>query len=60
MTATTVRAAARRYTCLEASDAGATYRYESGSFQADIRVDAEGLVVDYPGLWRRLETAVPG
>jgi hypothetical protein len=50
----TVRAADQRYTCLDATDAGATYRYESGSFRADIRVDPDGLVVDYPGLWRRL------
>lgn len=28
------------------------YRYESGSFQADLLVDAEGIVTDYPGLWK--------
>ena len=50
----TVRAADQRYTCLELTDAGGVYRYESGSFQADLRVDPDGLVVDYPGLWRRL------
>ncbi len=27
------------------------YRYESGSFQADLLVDADGIVTDYPGLW---------
>jgi uncharacterized protein len=27
-------------------------RYESGSFAADVTFDAEGLVVDYPGLGR--------
>ncbi|HEX6326841.1 MAG TPA: putative glycolipid-binding domain-containing protein [Jiangellaceae bacterium] len=27
------------------------YRYASGSFQADLLVDADGIVVDYPGLW---------
>ena len=30
-------------------------RYSSGSFTADIRFDADGLVVDYPGLARRLD-----
>jgi uncharacterized protein len=49
----TVLAADQRYTCLAANDDGATYRFESGSFRADITVDAEGLVVDYPDLWRR-------
>jgi uncharacterized protein len=38
-------------------DAGAagptTIRYESGDFAADVTFDAEGLVVDYPGLGRR-------
>ena len=50
----TVRAADQRYTCLKLTDAGGVYRYESGSFQADLRVDPDGMVVDYPGLWRRL------
>lgn len=27
------------------------FRYASGSFQADLLVDADGIVVDYPGLW---------
>ncbi|HEX6336954.1 MAG TPA: putative glycolipid-binding domain-containing protein [Jiangellaceae bacterium] len=30
---------------------GDGYRYASGSFQADLAVDADGIVVDYPGLW---------
>lgn len=32
-----------------------TYRFESldDSFQADLEVDSEGIVVDYPGLFRR-------
>jgi len=49
----TFRAADQRYTCLTASPDGATFRYESGSFQADLKVDPDGLVVEYPGLWRR-------
>jgi uncharacterized protein len=30
------------------------YRYRSGSFEAELEVDDEGLVIDYPGIWRRL------
>jgi hypothetical protein len=30
------------------------FRYESGSFRADLSVDSHGLVVDYPGLWARI------
>jgi hypothetical protein len=34
-----------------------TYRYESGggSFVADLTVNADGFVTDYPGLWRAEE-----
>ena len=32
-------------------------RYRSGSFAADVRFDADGFVLDYPGLARRVETA---
>jgi len=32
----------------------AVFRYESGSFQADLPVDANGLVLDYPGIWQRV------
>lgn len=27
------------------------YRYESGSFRADLQVDTDGFVTEYPGLW---------
>lgn len=30
------------------------YRYSSGAFTADLTVDDDGLVTDYPDLWRRL------
>jgi hypothetical protein len=50
----TVNAAEQRYTCLQRNDSGGLYRYESGSFQADLPVDADGLVIDYPTYWRRL------
>jgi uncharacterized protein len=45
----------QRYTFLEADPAGGAFiRYESGSFRAAVRFDADGFVVDYPGLGRRL------
>jgi hypothetical protein len=45
----------QRYTCLEKSSGGALYRFLSldGGFTADLPVDADGLVLDYPGLFRR-------
>ncbi len=48
-----VRKARQRYTDL---GGGAVFRYESGSFQADLAVDSDGFVLDYPGIWRRLDT----
>ena len=49
----TVEPMRQRYT---RSADGGIYRYESvaSGFRADLRVDADGLVIDYPGLWRRL------
>ena len=43
----------QRYTCLKR---GRHYRYESldSDFVRDIDVDADGLVVTYPGLFRRI------
>lgn len=48
----------QRYTCLQRGAEGGLYRYESldGGFTADLPVDAEGLVLDYPGLFRRAVT----
>jgi hypothetical protein len=46
-------AAVQRYTCLEQRLASAVYRYESGQFRADLRVDGHGLVEAYPDLWER-------
>lgn len=43
----------QRYTRLD----DGRYRYQSENFQADLTVDEHGLVVDYPGLWRRLPAA---
>lgn len=44
------------YTCLEKDANGAKFRFESPDidFEAVITVDADGLVVDYPGLFTRV------
>jgi uncharacterized protein len=49
----TVTTDPQRYTCLEP---GRRYRYESldSDFAREIETDAQGLVVTYPGLFRRL------
>ena len=44
-----VRPVKQRYTQLQPG----LYRYESGTFQADLPVDDHGFVLDYPGLWQR-------
>jgi hypothetical protein len=51
-----VKPAPQRYTCLESSAEGGLYRYESltSGFTRDLRVDAQGLVIDYPDIWKRL------
>jgi uncharacterized protein len=45
----------QRYRCLEAQADGGLYRFEAlpSGFTAELPVDAEGLVIDYPGLFRR-------
>jgi uncharacterized protein len=50
--------ARQRYVCLKRDDRGGLYRYESldgeaAGFTADLPVDADGLVLDYPGLFKR-------
>ncbi|WP_205325049.1 putative glycolipid-binding domain-containing protein [Glycomyces sp. YM15] len=42
----TIGPAAQRYTRLDTG-----YRYESGTFRADLAIDREGLVTHYPDLW---------
>lgn len=46
----------QRYTCLAQTPASGRYRFESldGSFTAELTVDAAGLVVDYPPLFKRI------
>jgi hypothetical protein len=52
----TLENARQRYTLLERTGTGARYRFEGlfSRFQADLDVDADGLVIDYPGLWERV------
>ncbi len=47
--------ARQRYTCLEMEGGRGRYLYESldGDFKAVLRVDGQGLVLDYEGLWVR-------
>jgi len=46
----------QKYTCLETSSAGGKYRFESldSGFTALITVDGDGLVEDYPQLFKRV------
>ncbi len=51
----------QRYTCLEVTPSGGRYRFESledgvSSFTADLPVDHDQLVLDYPELFRRAGT----
>jgi uncharacterized protein len=43
----------QRYTCLSLNENGGTYKYESlkSGFTADLLVDTDGLVVDYPNIF---------
>ena len=45
----------QRYGCLEARAEGGIYRFEAlpSGFTAELPVDSEGLVIDYPELFRR-------
>ena len=60
-----VRMMQQRYSCLEHRVDGGLYRYESlnSGFTRDLLVDAQGLVIDYPGIWKRIGsdfTLLPG
>jgi hypothetical protein len=43
----------QRYTCLSSDENGGLYRYESleSGFTAELKVDTDGLVVDYPNIF---------
>ena len=45
----------QRYTCLEKGSSKSLYKYESldGGFTAKLPVDEDGLVLDYPSLFKR-------
>ena len=51
----------QRYTCLSKDKDGGIYKYESldSGFTSELKVDAEGLVLDYPGIfklvWKRTQ-----
>jgi uncharacterized protein len=51
----------QRYTCIRRTASGWRYRYEAldGQTTFDLLVDEQGLVVDYPGIWQRIESASP-
>ncbi len=50
-----MRATQQRYTCIHRGESESTYFYESllTGFRVEIKVDSEGLVLDYPGVFRR-------
>lgn len=52
----TLSLARQRYTCL---NAGALYRFDSleSGFSRDIGIDRDGLVTEYPGLFRRIASS---
>ena len=52
----TTRLFAQRYTRLDDADGQQRYRYESllSGFTADLPVDGDGFVVEYPAIWRRI------
>jgi hypothetical protein len=51
-----VRAVPQRYTCLETNSQGGMYKYEGllRNFSADLLVDRDGLVIEYPNAFRRV------
>lgn len=52
-----VRADGQRYASLRTASYNHVIRYEAsdGTFAADITLDSDGIVVDYPGIARRLQ-----
>lgn len=49
-----VRVSHQSYTHIESGDASSTVRYSSGSFSADLKIDPDGFVLDYPRLGHRI------
>ncbi len=52
-----VRASQQTYTHLGRAGDGGRARFSSGDYRSDLEFDAEGYVVDYPTMARRLATA---
>jgi len=52
----TIHADEQRYTCVEQRPDGSTFYFEqiSTGFAATLKIDADGLVSDYPGLFTKL------
>ncbi|HEY1763194.1 MAG TPA: putative glycolipid-binding domain-containing protein, partial [Acidimicrobiales bacterium] len=44
---------AQSYEFLEATPAGSRYLYQSSTFQAELSIDSDDLVVDYATVWKR-------
>jgi uncharacterized protein len=55
----TIHADEQRYTCVERTPEGGVFRFEqvATSFTVLLPVDADGLVLDYPGLFERINNA---
>ncbi|MEU9283508.1 putative glycolipid-binding domain-containing protein [Streptomyces sp. NPDC048275] len=53
----TVRASQQTYTHLGRHADGGRVRFASGDYRSDLELDADGYVVDYPTMARRLATA---
>nr|PZN36497.1 MAG: hypothetical protein DIU70_14485 [Bacillota bacterium] len=53
----TLRPVPQRYTCLRRTPEGGVYRYEAllSGFAAELQVDPDGFVLDYPGAFRRVD-----
>jgi uncharacterized protein len=51
-----VKSVNQRYSCLELSPEGGLYKYEGlfRGFAANLQVDADGLVFDYPETFKRV------
>lgn len=51
-----IRSFRQRYTRLDAAEGQRRYRYKSleSGFTADLAVDSDGFVIDYPTIWRRV------
>ena len=54
-----VRASRQSYTHLGRSAAGSTVRYTAGDFSADLLIDPDGFVIDYPKMAHRIDTSAP-